>query len=284
MVVKLNWIGNMTAYNLRMSIVVSQLYFYPVKSCAGTALAAAVIGPRGIKYDRQWMVIDEDGYFLTQRQLSRMALIRPEINEAEGVLKLNAPDMLELVVKLNSEGQNLLATVWDDTCAALDEGDEASHWFTQFLGIKSRLVKFAADYVRKVDQKYAKRQDDQVGFADGFPFLLIGEASLADLNDRLSEELPMNRFRPNIVLSGAEAFAEDTWKKIGINGIQFDVVKPCARCVITTVNQNTGVASAEPLKTLAGFRRRDGKVLFGQNLAHASQGTIAIGDSVDILE
>ncbi len=274
----------MAAYNLGMSIVVSQLYFYPVKSCAGTALDAAAIGPRGIKYDRQWMVIDEDGYFLTQRQLSRMALIRPEINEAEGVLKLNAPEMPEIAVKLNSEGQNLSVTVWDDNCRALYEGDEVAHWLTQFLGVKSRLVKFAFDYVRQVDQRFAKRENDQVAFADGFPFLLISEASLADLNGRLSEELPMNRFRPNIVLSGAEAFAEDTWKKIGINGIQFDVVKPCARCVITTVNQNTGVASAEPLKTLAGFRRRDGKVLFGQNLTHASQGTIAIGDSVDILE
>ncbi len=266
-----------------MSIVVSQLYYYPVKSCAGTDLKAAVIGPRGIKYDRQWMVIDEDGYFLTQRQLPRMALIRPEINEAEGILKLNAPDMPEIAVKLNSEGQNLSVTVWDDTCSALYEGNEASHWFTQFLGVETRLVKFASGYVRQVDQNYAKRKEDQVGFADGFPFLLLTEASLAYLNSRLSEALPMNRFRPNIVLSGARAFAEDSWKKIVINGVNFDVVKPCARCVITTVNQQTGVAGTEPLKTFAGFRRADGKVLFGQNLTHANEGKISLGDQVEVV-
>lgn len=267
-----------------MAIVVSQLYFYPVKSCAGTALSVAEIGPRGIKYDRQWMVVDEAGDFLTQRELARMALIKPFIDEQSGELKLNAPAMMEFALSLNAGGQRVPVRVWDDDCQALDQGNEAAAWFSRFLNLKVRLVKFDCEFTRQVSQKYAKRVDDQVGFADGFPFLLLTEASLSNLNQRLSEALPMNRFRPNIVLSGTEPFAEDTWKKIAINGIEFDVVKPCARCVITTVNQDSGIASAEPLKTLASFRRSDGKVLFGQNLTHASEGKIEIGNTVDVLE
>lgn len=267
-----------------MDLVVSQLYFYPVKSCAGLALKTAEIGPRGIKYDRHWMVVDLDGCFLTQRQMPKMALIRPEVKESEEVLQLLAPGMPELVVKLNSVGQRASVAVWDDTCDALDEGDEAASWITRFLGQQVRLVKFASGFVRQVDQRYALRQEDQVGFADGFPFLLLSEASLGALNEKLSEALPINRFRPNIVVAGASAFAEDEWKKVAINGISFDVVKPCARCVITTVNQDTGIAGVEPLKTLAGFRRVDGKVLFGQNLIHHNEGTLAIGDAIEILE
>lgn len=273
----------MGLYNLAMGIVVSQLHFYPVKSCAGTPLRTATIGNRGIKYDRQWMVVDEDGHFLTQRQLPRMALICPQIDEEKGVLRLNAPGMSELAVNLHSNGTQLSVTVWDDDCRALDEGDDVAHWFGQFLGVSCRLVKFAPDYLRQVDQNYAKRKDDQVGFADGFPFLLLTESSLADLNQRLAEALPMNRFRPNIVLSGTDAFAEDGWTRIGINGVYFDVVKPCARCVITTVNQDTGQAGSEPLKTLTGFRRVSGKVLFGQNLTHVNQGSIAVGDQVELI-
>jgi len=270
-------------YNLTMPILISQLYFYPVKSCAGTALDLAEIGPRGIKYDRQWMVVDAGGNFLTQRQEPKLALISPQLNESEGVLQLTAPSMPELTLNLDSIGQKLEVTVWDDNCSALDEGDKAASWFSQSIGKPVRLVKFAYDFVRQVDQRYALREDDQVGFADGFPFLLLSEASLGALNERLVEALPINRFRPNIVVSATEPFAEDQWKKIAINGISFDVVKPCARCVITTVNQDTGIAGAEPLKTLANFRRVDGKVLFGQNLTHLSQGKLAIGDVVEVL-
>lgn len=267
-----------------MTIVVSQLSFYPVKSCAGTALASAEIGPRGIKYDRQWMLVDEEGCFLTQRQLPRMSLIRPAIDENQGILRLAAPSVTEFHLKLGVGGKKVSATVWDDDCLALDAGDEVAEWFSKFLGVKARLVQFDSEFTRQVDQKYAKRTDDQVGFADGFAFLLISEASLADLNKRLPDALPMNRFRPNIVLSGTESFAEDSWRKIAINSVIFDVVKPCARCTITTVNQDTGVPGSEPLKTLAQFRRKDGRVLFGQNLAHANEGRIAVGDSVEILD
>lgn len=267
-----------------MEILVSQLNCYPVKSCAGTPLSVAEIGSRGIKFDRQWMVVDEKGHFLTQRQLPRMSLIKPTVDEEKGLLRLRAPATEEFQVMLGRGGKKVPVTVWDDDCTALDEGDEAAEWFSGFLGVRARLVQFDPGFVRQVDQKYARRTGDQVGFADGFSFLLITEASLADLNKRLPEALPMNRFRPNIVLSGAEPFAEDGWKKIAINGVCFDVVKPCARCTITTVNQTTGVPGAEPLKTLAQFRRKDGKVLFGQNLAHHNEGKISIGDSVEIVD
>lgn len=265
-----------------MSIVISELYYYPVKSCAGLRLDTAEIGARGIKYDRQWMVVDDNGEFLTQRELPRMSLIKPAIN-GDGFLRLNAPEMPELTVSLSSDGEISSVKVWNDTCEGVDQGAESANWFSQYLGGPCRLVKIAPNYVRQVDQNYAQRETDQVGFADGFPFLLIGEASLADLNSRLADPLPMNRFRPNIVVKGSQAFAEDDWKRVSINGIEFDVVKPCARCVITTVNQDTGVAGSEPLKTLAGFRRVNNKLLFGQNLTHMSKGTISVGDAIKLI-
>jgi uncharacterized protein YcbX len=167
----------------------------------------------------------------------------------------------------------------------VDQGAEPAQWLTTFLGAPCRLVRMADDFVRATNPTYSVGLEGQLGFADGYPFLLTTEASLADLNSRMAVPLPMNRFRPNIVVTGSPPFAEDGWQRIRIGGITFAVVKPCARCVITTVDQATAATAREPLRTLATFRQVQGKgVMFGQNLIHTAMGTIRVGDAMDVLE
>jgi uncharacterized protein YcbX len=261
---------------------VSELYFYPVKSCAGVKLTSAQIGQRGIIGDRLWMVVNEKGKFLTQRELPRMALIEPRLSNA-GTLSLNAPGMPTLEIQprsLASQAPTQVVKIWNDDCQAIDEGQEAAQWFSCFLKKTCRLVRMADAFKRQVDQKYAPSPDNEAAFQDGFPFLLISQESLLDLNQKLDDPLDMNRFRPNIVISGCQPFAEDKWQSINIGSITFDIVKPCARCVITTIEQTTGLMGSEPLKTLSSYRLKNGKVLFGQNLTYRNIGHIALGDEV----
>jgi len=262
---------------------VSVLNYYPIKSCGGIPLSSASIGARGILHDREWMVVTTDNWFLTQRECPRMALIHPEVT-ADDHLILRAAGQDPLVVVVCRKGQTRMVAIWEDTCLAIDHGDEAAEWLSTFLGLPCRLVRIADEFTRKVSRKYAQRENDQVGFAGRFPFLLTSEASLADLNSRLSSPLPMNRFRPNIVLRGCAPYAEDTWKKIRIGDIEFAVVKPCARCIITTIDQQTAQIGKEPLKTLATYRHTARGVVFGQNLIHSSTGIIRVGDTVEVVE
>ena len=262
---------------------ISALHWYPIKSCRGAPLAEAVVGARGIVGDRAFMVVDADGRFLTQRTLPQMALIEPHVDDH--TLRLAAPDSPPLSVPILSRGLPRDVVVWRDSCAAIDQGDEAAEWLSAFLAVSCRLVRIADDMVRRVDPAFAVSGADQVGFADGYPFLLVTEDSLADLNGRLSTPLPMNRFRPSIVIRGAAPYAEDTWKRIRMGGITFAVVKPCARCTITTVDQQTALSAQEPLRTLATYRQVQGRgVLFGQNLIHESTGVIRVGDAVEIVD
>ena len=262
---------------------VSALYFYPIKSCGGIELSEAAIDARGLQYDRNWMFVDEAGNFLTQREYARMALIRPSITR--GFLALKAPQMSELTIALTHAGPRKSVVVWRSECEALDQGDEVAEWISEFLGFNARLVRIANDFMRPVPPHFARRPEDQVGFADAFPFLLISQASLDDLNSRLAEKLPMNRFRPNIVIQGCPAYAEDTWDLIQIGDLAFDVVKPCLRCPVTTTNQDTAERGPEPLKTLATYRRAEtGHVMFGQNLVQHSPGTIRVGDSLSVIK
>jgi len=278
--------GTGTATAPAADIAVTALHVYPVKSCAGVALARAEVGPRGIRQDREYMVVEAaTGAFLTPRELPRMALIRPAL--ADGRLRLEAPGMPPIGVAPvpDGEGEAREVVVWKDACRAVDQGDEVAAWLGEFLGIDCRLVRMADDHVRRVDPAYATGERDQVGFADGYPFLLISEESLADLNGRLAEPLPMNRFRPNLVVAGGGApFLEDGWRRVRIGGLGFAVVKPCARCAITTTDQATGARGKEPLRTLATFRRGERGVLFGQNLIHDGEGEIAVGDRVTVLD
>jgi uncharacterized protein len=262
---------------------VTSLHYYPVKSCGGTSIPHATIGARGFVEDRAWMVTTGDGLFLTQREMPRLALIRP-CTDAD-TLVLTAPGMPPLRVIRRTDGPRRDVVVWDDTCCTLDQGDEPARWLSTFLGSPCRLVRMADDFVRQTDPVYSAAFAGQVGFADGYPMLLITQASLDDLNRRLAEPLPMSRFRPNIVVSGTGPYAEDGWGLIRIGQISFGVVKPCARCPITTTDQDTAEVGKEPLRTLATYRHVRGRgVMFGQNLIHTVAGSISVGDPVEILE
>jgi uncharacterized protein YcbX len=261
--------------------VVTGLFIYPVKSCAGTELAQADLGPRGIMHDREYMLVDRNARFLTQRELPRLALIRPLL--LEDGLQLTAETMPRHRLRATEAGPRLDVTVWRDTVAAVDQGDAVADWLSAFLNASVRLVRLPSDSVRLVDPAYAPRPIDQVGFADGYPLLLIAEESLADLNRRLAIPLPMNRFRPNVVVRGwGRPYAEDEWAELRIGSVPFEGVKACARCAITTVDQATAARGNEPLATLAGYRWIERGLLFGQNLVHASEGRIRVGDRLTV--
>jgi uncharacterized protein len=262
-------------------LYLSGLYVYPIKSMGGIPLEAWDVDGRGLRYDRRWMLVDEDGRFISQRELPRMALISVRIDPAR--LVVDAPGMPSLKLPLgHTTGEIMPARIWDDVVEVSPVAEDADRWFGAFLGVRCTLVSLPDESVRPVDPDYGEA-GDQVGLADGFPFLLISQASLADLNARLEHPLPINRFRPNLVVGGCEPFAEDGWSRVRIGSITFRVVKPCSRCVITTVNQTTAATSKEPLRTLARFRRVGTKVLFGQNLIHDRAGTLHTGDPVEIL-
>ena len=263
------------------TMYLSGLYVYPIKSAAGIAVKEWEIDRRGLRHDRRWMLVDESGCFMSQRRFARMALIRVRIEP--DCLIVDAPGMPSLELPLRPPaGRLVLARVWDDLVESLTVGDGEDRWFSRFLDVSCRLVYLPEESVRPVDPTYG-RPGDQVGLADAFPFLLISEASLAGLNARLEQPVPMDRFRPSLVVKGCEPFAEDEWRLVRIGPITFRVVKPCSRCTITTVDQRTADTGKEPLRTLARFRKRDSKVLFGQNLIHDNLGTLRAGDPVEIL-
>jgi hypothetical protein len=261
---------------------VSALHAYPIKSCRALDLKASRFDRLGPLYDRRFMLVDDKGSFLTQRELPRMALISPGLGPM--ALVVNAPGMQALKVPMTQrDARRIEVQVWRHRGAAEDVGDHVASWFSTFLDRSCRLVRFPDDCFRAVNPVVSP-VGAQIAFADGYPALLMSEASLSDLNARLQKTVAMSRFRPNIVVRDCEAFAEDTWKRIRIGDLVLDVVKPCARCKITTVDQITAATSDEPLVTLAGYRTRDNEVLFGQNCVHHGPGSLRVGDSVEILE
>lgn len=264
------------------TMTISQLNYYPVKSCKGIPCDSAYAGRRGFHLDRRWMVTYEDGVLMTQRKVPKMALISVALGS--GHLAVNAPGMPELIVPFAvPHADSLQVQVWNDTVTALPLGDAYNDWFSRFLGIPSRLVMMPETTIRPVDPRYAVAQDE-VSFADAYPYLLMSDASLEDLNSRLPSPLPMNRFRPNLVVKGCEPYEEDRWRVIQVGKITFHVVKPCSRCVLTTVDQDTGIKGEEPLHTLSTYRTRDNNVLFGQNLIATNTGEVTVGDRVEVLE
>lgn len=263
-------------------VVLSELNIYPIKSAAGISLQTAEVEWKGLRGDRRWMVVSDQGKFMTQRQFPAMALIAVALEA--GQLTITAPAMEPLVVSVQDTIPTLEVEVWGDRCQAISTGDAAREWFSQFLQTPCQLVYLPDASIRPVDADYAVDSSrDQVSFADAFPFLLISEASLQDLNDRLKTPIPMNRFRPNFVVRGCDAFAEDGWRRIRIGSVLFHVVKPCSRCGIPTVDQTTGIKGNEPLQTLATYRLQQGQIMFGQNLLSANLGSLRVGDAVEIL-
>jgi len=263
------------------SIIVSELAIYPVKSFAQITLTESRVDNFGLENDRRWMVVDQKGKFITQRQQSRMCLIEVEL--LSGGIKLTAPEMSSLIVKIPSSSSSINVTVWGDQCQGLECGDEVANWLSEFLTVKCQLVYFAEDEIRQVDQTFAQ-EHDRTAFSDGFPILLISQSSLEDLNSKLNVAVPMKRFRPNLVVSGCNAFDEDSWSLLRIGDLVLRVVKPCSRCVIPSINTDTGERGPEPTKTLITYRRRDNKIFFGQNIIANSPGFIRVGDSVEVLE
>ena len=262
---------------------VSQLSIYPVKSLGGIALQRSAVERFGLHNDRRWMVVDDRGRYLTQREKSRMCLIQPQ--PLDNGLRLSAPGMDELAIAHTAQMPVREVRVWDDRVDALDCGDAAARWLSRFLDTDCRLVYFPDDGQRAVDPAYA-RPGDVTAFSDGFPLLLITQASLDDLNRRLKEPVAMRRFRPNLVIDGSEAYAEDQWKRLRIGDLTLRVVKPCSRCVIPTIDPASGErnADAEPLRTLASYRMRDHKIFFGQNVIADGEGELEVGQAVEILE
>lgn len=263
-----------------MSIVLSGITIYPIKACGGIDLTSAELEARGLRHDRRWMVVDEQGQFVTQRRFPRMTLIAVRLLSDH--LRVEAPGMSPLLVPLEVQAdKDLTVRVWSDTVKAVSCGKEAAEWFSVFLGIPCTLAAMTDNSVRRVDSRYA-RNGEVVSFADAFPLLLISQPSLDDLNARLALPVPMRRFRPNLVIEGCGPFAEDRWKEIRIGNIPLHVMKPCARCVVTTVDTQTGEMQHEPLRTLATFRSVGNQVMFGQNVLHAANGTLRVGDNVVI--
>jgi hypothetical protein len=264
------------------TITLSKLIYYPIKSCRGHEVDNSNVERMGLEHDRRMMVVMPEGNFLTQREQPKLALVTPSISGEE--LTLTAPGMDSLSLQMHKTGATLPVNIWrSKNVPTVDQGENAAEWLSEHLGRSVRLVHFADGHIRRVSKKYAVNGDDHTGFADGYPILLVSEESLEDLNARLESPLPMNRFRPNVVVRGCDPFAEDTWSRIRIGGVEMAVVKPCARCVVTTIDKETLVQSKEPLKTLASYRKQKGGAMFGQNVIPLSEGRLKLGMNVEVL-
>ena len=258
----------------------SGIYIYPVKSLAGISANSWPVTETGFLHDRKWMLIDKDRQFLSQRKMPNMALIKTALTDNN--LILSAPGMEDLPLPLAPvDGQIINSTIWDDQCDARSVSAEADQWLSDFLKLDCRLVYQPDEVIRPVDPVYAK-PTDKVAFSDGFPFLIISENSLTALNHEMQMNLPMTRFRPNLVISGCPAYAEDSWREISIDSIDFRLPKPCARCSIPTIDPETAQIGKEPLATLNRTRKWQNKVYFGQNALHNQCGQLTVGDAVYI--
>jgi uncharacterized protein YcbX len=245
---------------------VAALNIYPVKSCRGTPLEHVGIGSTGLLDDRRWMVVTDTGRFLTQRELPRLALVAPTLHERQ--LTFTAPGMAGLVLSTEANSYSLQVTIWRDHCAAFDSGDQAAEWLSTFLERPVRLVQFDPTSTRHANRQWTGAIAAPTQFSDGYPILVISKASLDDLNKRLVTPVPMNRFRPNLVLDGLQAYEEDRIHELLAGELRLRLVKPCNRCKITTTDQSSGeVMGEEPLKTLKTYRwsQELRGVLFGQN-------------------
>jgi uncharacterized protein YcbX len=265
---------------------IADLFIYPVKSCKGIAVDASPVGRMGLRYDRQWAFIDDAGTFLAQRSDSgrgigvrTMCLIATAIEGAD--LALTAPDIEPLRVPLAGlDGADRPVRVWDSQTVGVDQGDAAAAWATTVL---SRERPGTYRLVRMDDQGHrtAKVGTSELAYADAYPFLIVSRESLADLNARLTEPLPMNRFRPNIVLEGCAAYQEDRLDRLRAGGVTFIGMRLCRRCPIPTTNQETAERSVEPLRTLATYRRMPDGVVFGRNFNYEGEGLVRVGDAVE---
>ncbi|RBQ09974.1 MOSC domain-containing protein [Pedobacter miscanthi] len=262
----------------------SGLFIYPIKSLGGISLNQATLEEKGLQFDRRWMLVDEEGTFITQRKYFELAMLAVNIVEGRLVISHKTqPDQNISFLLDEDNGKSFPVVIWNDTATAVEVNETVSKWFSDFLKFKVRLVKMPVAEKRMVDPRYASN-DEVVSFADGYPCLLIGQSALDGLNEKLKNPVKMDRFRPNFVFTGGIPHIEDSFKTFYIGETLFLAVKPCARCVLITIDQQTGEKGQEPLRTLAGYRTVGKKILFGQNLLHQHLGTICVGNELRVVE
>ncbi|MBS7565175.1 MOSC domain-containing protein [Mucilaginibacter sp. Bleaf8] len=260
---------------------ISQLFIYPVKSLGGIAVNQAWVTSRGLEHDRRWMLVDADNKFLSQRSVPQLAHFKLALLP-DGIEVHHQQNKQRFIIPFQPQTSEYAQVhIWDDVCTAQFASADADEWFTACTGIDCRLVYMPDDTHRQVDLRYAA-PGQVTSFSDAYPILIVSQESLDDLNSRLTEKLPMNRFRPNIVFTGGDAYMEDRLKEFTINSIRFQGVKLCARCVMIGVNQDNAATGTEPLKTLATYRKRNNKIYFGQNLVYQGSGPLQIGDKLSV--
>jgi uncharacterized protein YcbX len=255
------------------------LNLYPVKSLAGIAVNSFSLDEFGPAGDRRWMIVDDERQFVTQRSNPELALVNTELDGPDVLITIPGEGKFHLVPDANTWD----VSVWRDRVAAISGSQNASEALSRFCGKRVYFVYMADNAVRRVDPNWVDAYR-RVSFADGFPFLVTNTSSLEELNSRLALPVEMQRFRPNVVVSGAAPWAEDQWNTLFVGGVSLSLVKPCSRCIMTTVDPGTGIRSPEgqPLKTLATYRKTSDGVIFGVNGVHNTLGTISVGDPVSI--
>jgi uncharacterized protein YcbX len=265
---------------------ISRLFVYPIKSLGGISVPSALLTDRGFQYDRRWMLVDEQNQFMTQRKYPQMALLQTDIT-AEGISIFHKNDIHERIVVpfWSPSDVKLTVQVWNDYCEGVFVNKEIDLWLSKRLDVTCRLVYMPDDSLRKVNPKYAVHDSNLTSFSDGYPILLISQSSLDDLNSRLEKPLPMNRFRPNMVIMGANPYEEDEMADFMIRGVHFYGVKLCERCMIPTINQDSLEKGKEPLKTFASYRSKGNNIMFGQNVVYSTTGiSLKTGDRIEIVQ
>lgn len=259
-------------------LVLTEIWIYPIKSMGGVSLLSSPVKAKGLEYDRRYMLVDAQGVFMTQRKVPSLALFKPTMTTSGFLISFKAGS-ITLPFAPEQSTQGLEVSIWDDRVMAFEVSDKVSKWFSERLKTTCKLVYFPEENTREVDRQYAGN-GEQVSLADGYPFLIIGQSSLDALNSRMTETVPMNRFRPNFVFTGGESFEEDGWKDFMIGKNRFTGVKPCGRCVLTTIDQDTARQGTEPLHTLSKFRKSGNSVQFGLNLVAVDFLEVNVGEKI----
>jgi uncharacterized protein YcbX len=265
-------------------LVLTEIWIYPIKSLPGIQTLGGTVLQKGMQGDRRFMLIDQENKFITQRNLPHLSQFELAMDESsiqvstKGLEKADSISIPRQVDIRNS----VTAAIWTDHVEVVEVNSECSQWFSDQLKVNCRLVYFPEPNQRRIDSNYV-REDYHTSLSDGYPYLIIGRASLHDLSSRVGQEMVMNRFRPNLVFEGGSPYEEDTWKNFKIGDVSFTGVKPCGRCVMTTIDPETGVKGDEPLRTLSTYRKIDNKILFGQNVIAHNEGRINEGDEIVLL-
>jgi uncharacterized protein YcbX len=261
-------------------LTLSEIWIYPIKSLGGISLTQARVMKKGLQYDRRWMLVDEAGVFLTQRVHPIMALFKTSIDSSKLTVRFKEHTLV-LDLAPTYDPNPLTVTIWDDRVTAYEVDREISAWFSHHMNMPCRLVYFPEENARQIELKYSP-EGSYVSLADAYPLLIIGQRSLDDLNQRLQVPLPMNRFRPNLVFTGGEPYEEDTWRDFAVGTTRFIGVKPCARCALPTIDQDTAEKGQEPTRTLATYRRSENKILFGQNVLTVDPAIVTVGETITL--